>query len=86
MPSFMLRDIPDQLWTYISQTAAGTEQTLRETCLELLERGRRWDAVRAGAAGGRARAARLSPAARQDQARAAARARWDKLRVTRGQD
>lgn len=74
MPSYMLRDLPQELWGQVKTRASDDGRGLRETVLILLARG-----LTAGAGqrqGGHARAASLTTEERRTMAQHAAQTRW----------
>lgn len=76
MPTIMLRGLPGELVARIKAFADHRGLKLPDAVVALVEAGLRFHAQ--SSAGGQARAANLSPEARQEQARVAAEARWKK--------
>lgn len=74
MPSYMLRDLPSDLWGQVKAQATTEDVSLRAMVLDLLRRGLAVTA--SGAKGGHARAQSLTPDQRRESAVRAARARW----------
>lgn len=76
MPTIMLRGLPGELVGRIKAFGQRKGLKLPEAVVALVEKG--LDSDDARSAGGKARAANLSPEARTEQARLAVQARWNK--------
>lgn len=74
MPSYILRQIPDALWTRVRAYATATDQPLRAAVMALLTAA--LDGRAARAAGGKTVAAARTAAQRQAAARHAVTTRW----------
>lgn len=76
MPSIMLRDIPADVVARVRVFARSRGLSLVDGAVELLEAGLERRASQS--AGGRAAAEQATPEVRQERARTAALARWEK--------